>query len=136
MKRIFLFIVLLGMRISMFAQAPTATIKGRVTDQTGAVIPQATVTASSPDGRAATATTNGEGAFEIRALAPGSYTVTVGAKGVAQFHKDGVILEAGQSQTLNLALEIQTQEEKVDVQAEGTGLDVGSASNAGAVILT
>jgi hypothetical protein len=117
------------------AQAPTATLSGKVLDQTGAVIPQATVTVTAPSGKQSTATTDQGGGFEIHALQPGTYNVAASAKGFAPLQKPGVELTAGQKQTLNLALQVQVQEEKVNVESEGTQLDVGAASNASSLII-
>jgi Carboxypeptidase regulatory-like domain len=120
---------------AVFAQGPNGTLRGKVTDQTGAVIPQAMVTAIAADGKRTNATTDGAGAFQIGPLAPGSYTVFVVAKGFAPYRQDAVALTAGQSQLLNLSLQIQTKEEKIEVQEEGTQLDVGSSSSAGSLII-
>lgn len=132
--RIFLLICLLVAVLPAVAQAP-ATLSGKVVDQTGAVIPQATVTVTAAGGQQSTATTDQGGGFEIPALAPGTYRVSAAAKGFATFSKPGVELVAGQKQTLNLALQVQVQEEKVNVEAEGTQLDVGSASNASSMVI-
>src|SRR5437867_3910220 len=99
-------LVILCICTATFAQSPDGTLKGKVTDQTGAVIPQATVTAVAPDGKRTNATTDGAGAFEIGALPPGSYTIFAVAKGFAPFRHDAVVVSAGQAQTLNPSLEI------------------------------
>jgi hypothetical protein len=131
-----LFIFLLAAAVvPAVAQSPTATLSGKVVDQTGAVIPQATVTVTASGGKQSTATTDPEGGFEIPALAPGTYNVAAAAEGVAPFSKPGVELVAGQKQTLNLALQVQVQEEKVTVEAEGKQLDVNAASNASSLII-
>jgi hypothetical protein len=118
------------------AQAPSATLNGKVIDQTGALIPQATVTVTGSNGKPVNATTDPAGAFAIHGLPPGTYTVAATAQGFAPFKKDGVTLSAGQTQSLNLALEIQTQQEKVEVHSEpGTQLDVSSSSNAGSLVI-
>src|SRR5437868_2988664 len=117
------------------AQTPTATLSGKVVDQTGAVIPQATVTVTAPSGKQSTATTDQGGGFDIPALAPGTYSVAAAAKGFAPLSKPGVELVAGQKQTLNLALQVQVQEEKVSVEAEGNQLDVGASSNASSLVI-
>ena len=119
----------------MLAQGQTGTLSGKVTDQTGAVIPQATVTATAPDGKQTAATTNHEGSFQIQGLAPGTYKVSAGAKGFASFEKPGVEVTAGQRQSLDLSLQIQAEQENVEVQAEATTLDVGASSNANAIII-
>ena len=117
------------------AQNSTASLSGKVTDQTGAVIPQATVVFTESNGKQTSATTNQEGTFAVHGLAPGSYNVAAQAKGFAPYRKDGLTLDAGQNQKLDLSLEIQTQEEKVNVEGEGTELDVGASSNASSVVI-
>src|SRR3989442_1087633 len=135
LRKVLLLLIVVSVSVPVYAQGPTATLSGKVTDQTGAVIPQATVVVAGADGKQTTATTNQEGAFEIRALPPGSYNVRAGAKGFAVYRKDGVTLSTGQTQTLNVSLDIQTKAEKVEVQEEGTQFDVGSSSNAGSLII-
>ena len=71
-----------------FAQSPNGGFKGKVTDQTGAVIPQATVTVVAADGKRTSATTDGAGAFEISPLATGPYTVFAVANGFAPYQKE------------------------------------------------
>ncbi|HKW18795.1 MAG TPA: carboxypeptidase regulatory-like domain-containing protein [Terriglobales bacterium] len=121
--------------LPLLAQGQTASLSGKVTDQTGAVIPQASVVVTGADGKQSTATTNQEGSFHVNSLAPGTYNVSAGANGFATLQKPGVELAAGEHQTLVLSLEVQAQQEKVDVQAEGTQLDVGAASNANALVI-
>ena len=135
MRKVVIILTLVSVAVTALAQTPTATLSGKVTDQTGAVIPQATVTVTALGGKQSSATTNQEGSFEIQALAPGTYNVAAGAKGFATFQKLGVELTAGQRQTLNLSLQVHVEEEKVNVEAEGTQLDVGAASNASSLVI-
>jgi hypothetical protein len=131
----YLIIFLLAAVAPVLAQAPTATLSGKVVDQTGAVIPQATVTVTAPGGKQSSVTTDQGGGFEIPSLAPGIYSVAAAAKGFAPLSKPGVELVAGQKQTLNLALQVQVQEEKVNVEGEGNQLDVGASSNASSLVI-
>lgn len=135
LKHLFAILLLVVLSLVSFAQAPTASLSGRVTDQTGAVIPHATVIVTNSGGTQTTTTTNQEGSFEVNSLAPGTYTVAAGAKGFATLQKPGIELTAGQRQTLNLSLEVEVQQEKVNVESEGTTLDVGASSNANAIVL-
>ena len=140
MKKIFaILILILGVLYlsgSSSAQTPTASLTGRVVDQTGAVIPQAAVVVTAADGKQTNATADAAGGFTIHGLAPGTYSVSASAQGFALFKKDGVILTAGETQALNLPLQVQTKAEKVEVQGEpGTSLDVSSSSGAGSVVL-
>src|SRR5438874_6104823 len=130
-------IVLILLALSAFAQAPNATLTGKVTDQTGAVIPQATVTVTGPGGKHASATTDQLGAYQIQSLPASSYSVSAAAKGFANFSKAGVTLAAGQNQNLDVTLQIKAQEEKVNVNGEEgqPQLDVSSDSNAGALVI-
>lgn len=117
-----------------FAQA-TGNLRGKVTDPTGAVIPGATVTAKSASGQTATATSGGDGSYEIKGLAPGQYTVSATSKGFSPFVKDSVSVLGGRAQALDIPLDIQVIEEKVQVEAEGNTLDTAPANNASSVVL-
>ena len=119
-------------------QTPTAALSGRVSDQTGAVIPQASVSLTGPNGATSTTTTDAQGDFHFPSLPPGSYGLAARAQGFAPYSKEGVVLVPGRRQTLNVNLNIQTQEEKVEVHGEEgqPHLDVSSSSNASSVVLT
>uniref|UniRef100_A0A7V4XSX6 Carboxypeptidase regulatory-like domain-containing protein n=1 Tax=Acidobacterium capsulatum TaxID=33075 RepID=A0A7V4XSX6_9BACT len=74
----------------------TASMSGTVTDQTGAVIPGATVTLSNQATQAQRSTvTNGTGQFTLTAILPGTYTVRVSAKGFQGYAQSGISLTAG-----------------------------------------
>jgi hypothetical protein len=134
-KKFLLIFLLAVAMVPAVAQTPTATLSGKVVDQTGAVIPQATVTVTASGGKQSTATTDQGGGFDIPALVPGIYSVAAAANGFAPLSKPGVELVAGQKQTLNLALQVQVQEEKVSVEAEGNQLDLGASSNASSLVI-
>jgi hypothetical protein len=70
------------MAIPLLAQTDTGGIAGTATDASGAVIQNATVTAvNTQNGLKLTAVTNSTGGFEILAVPPGDYTVTITATG-------------------------------------------------------
>src|SRR5258708_20449973 len=81
--------MLIGPAAPASAQSPaqssttTGTLHGQVTDPSGAVVPSATVAVLVSGGEPHSATTNRSGAYEIGNLAPGKYTVTANAKGLA-----------------------------------------------------
>ena len=118
-----------------FGQTPSGTLRGKVTDPSGAVIPQATVTATAPGGQKATTTTDGQGAYELKGLSPGSYTVGTSAKGFAVSTEPNVVISAGQVQQFDIALEILVQQEKVEVQAEGATVSVSPTENASSLVI-
>ena len=135
MNRILHSLVIVCLCAVAFAQSPTGSFKGKVTDQTGAVIPQASVTVVAADGKRTSATTDGAGAFEIGPLPPGSYSVLAHANGFASYKKDTVVVTPGPAQILNLALEIQVKEEKLEVQSDSNQVEVGSSSTAGSLVI-
>lgn len=136
MHRLYLTVVFVSFAIAAWAQGPTSGVTGKVTDQTGALIPGATVTATGADGKQISTTSDQGGAFSLHSLAPGSYTVSATANGFAQYTQQGVTLTPGHTLTVNMTLQVQAQEEKVNVQSERpTQLDVGSSSSAGALVI-
>jgi len=134
--------MLIGPAAPASAQSPapssttTGTLHGQVTDPSGAVVPSATVAVLVSGGEPHSATTNRSGAYEIGNLAPGKYTVTANAKGFAVFVQNDVDVPAGQVAQFNIALDINVEKEKVNVQEEGPQLDVNPANNASAVVLS
>ncbi|HEX9111062.1 MAG TPA: carboxypeptidase-like regulatory domain-containing protein, partial [Terriglobales bacterium] len=106
------------------AQAPTATLRGQVTDPSGAVVTNATVAIVVNGVPAHSAATNRSGIYEIGNLAPGKYTVTANARGFSTFAQTDVEITAEQTAQLNIALEISVQKEKVNVQEETPQVDV------------
>jgi hypothetical protein len=118
------------------SQATTGTLRGQVTDPSGAVVPNATVAILVSGGQTHSATTNRSGGYEIGNLAPGKYTVTANAQGFAVFVQNDVAVAAGQAAQFNISLDIKVQKEKVNVEAETPQLDTNPASNASAIVLS
>ena len=128
--------ILIMLIASAVAQAPTATLRGQVTDPSGAVVTNATVSIVVNGVPTHSAATNHSGIYEIGNLAPGKYTITANAQGFATFAQTDVEVAAGQTAQLNIALEISVQKEKVNVEEETSQVDVNPASNASALVLS
>ncbi|HVZ18183.1 MAG TPA: carboxypeptidase regulatory-like domain-containing protein [Terriglobales bacterium] len=122
--------VLLLMSAMVAAQVTSGTIFGTVEDATGAVIPGATVVASSPQmGVSRTVTAGETGNFVFPNLPPGTYTITVEFKGFKKLVKDGVILSA--ADRLNsgeFKLEAGASDTSVTVTADAGELQLQSNS--------
>src|SRR6202047_176986 len=114
----------------------TGTLRGQVTDPSGAVVPSATVAVLVSGGQPHSVTTNRGGNYEIGNLAPGKYTVTANAQGFAVFVQNDVDVPAGQVAQFDIALDINVENEKVNVQEEGPQLDVNPSNNASAIVLS
>jgi len=119
----------------LIAQTTTGTLRGQVTDPSGAAVTSATVLVTAPSGAATTATTNRDGVFEVTGLAPGKYGVKVIAPGFTTYENPGIDIAAGQAQKLNVSMSIEMQEEKVEVTDTTTKVDVNPANNAGAIVM-
>ncbi|MGO9125222.1 MAG: carboxypeptidase regulatory-like domain-containing protein [Terriglobales bacterium] len=115
-------------------QTASGTLRGQVSDPSGAVIPGATVSATPATGQARTAQTDGQGKYELSGLTPGKYTVTAGAKGFTAFQQD-VEVAARQVTNLDIPLQILVEQERVTVEEQGTTVDVSPTNNASALVI-
>ncbi|MHB1936092.1 MAG: TonB-dependent receptor [Acidobacteriaceae bacterium] len=114
----------------------TGSVYGHVLDPSGAVIPGATVTVTSAVTKTnTTATSNGVGTYQIHGLAPGQYDITVDAEGFAIFTATGVQVAPGHLAQINAALTLESEQQDVQVNAEGPAIDTTPSSNANAVVL-
>jgi len=134
-KFVYLLASLLIFLSEVYAQVPVGSVRGQVTDPSGAAVVGATVVALPLDGPSSTATTNRDGMFELKPLVPGKYTVQVFATGFAQFSVKEVALVAGSPVVLNVHLAIEEQKERVVVSDSTTQLDTSSGSNANSLTL-
>jgi hypothetical protein len=83
------------------AQQLTATLSGTATDQTDAHIPGAAVTVvNDATGDVRDSKADSSGFFSVTALIPGTYTVTITAKGFAAWKETGILLNQGDSRSL------------------------------------
>lgn len=94
-------------------------IAGTITDPSGAVVPNATVTLkNNGTGQTQTATTNSSGAYRFSLLPPAQYTVTAAASGFQNVAR-AVTVAVGQASQLNLQLAVGGSSQTVEVTAEG-----------------
>jgi len=110
------------------AQALYGAIVGTVSDQSGAPIPGATVTATNTGtGSKVDALTDGDGNFAFRNLPPGTYDLGVSLQGFRELRSTGLRVTAGNPQRHDLKLEVGTVSEAVTVTAESTLLQTEKA---------
>ena len=129
----FLLILLLTVSTLGWAQS-TTSLRGTVTDRSGAAVGGATVTLSSPE-RAfeRTTTSTPEGAYEFTQLTPGAYSLTVESSGFKKYQKKGITLLVNTPATANVALEIGARAEVVEVTAEAAVVNTQDASLGNAI---
>lgn len=111
------------------AQTTRGVLQGRVTDQTGAVLPAATVTVTRLDtGISAIATTNAEGYYVVPSLLPGRYSVRVEKQGFQTKLIQPIELNVDGRVSVDVSLAVRGTEEVVTITSEGPLVEPNSAS--------
>jgi hypothetical protein len=124
-RLLILALVILTSSLLVFAQVDysTGTIRGTVTDPQGAVVANATVTATNPTtGLKKTAKTGADGSYQIPALPPGTYQVTVEGTGFAKEVAKGLELTVGQLLIFDAHLKVGEITETLEVSADNVPL--------------
>ena len=112
---------------SSWAQA-TAQLSGTVRDESGAVLPGATVTATHTDtGLTRTAVTAAGGGYVLPSLPVGPYRVEAALQGFRTYIQTGIVLQVNSSPVINLTLALGEVTESVTVDAAAPLVDVQSA---------
>ena len=118
--------------------AASGSLRGQVTDPSGAAIASASVimTPAATSSTPIKTQSDGQGGYEFKGLAPGQYSLTVVAEGFALYGNDNVVVAGGQPLRLNVAMNIQVEEQKIQVSDTAPTVDVNPANNAGAIIIS
>src|SRR5262249_18440049 len=114
---------------SAYGQEFRGSIKGQVTDPSGAIIPATKMAAlrEAPQ-EPYTATTNSAGAYSIPYVLPGVYKITVEAPGFKRAASEAVTLDVAQKLNLDFQLEVGSVSEQVLVQADSAMVNTGDSS--------
>src|SRR5262245_14252602 len=105
---------------TLFAQEGTSTLRGVVVDQSGSVIPGATVSvANQATGlNRRSMATNSDGEYVFTSLIPGAYRITVEAQGFKKAMQENVLLAVGETRELKIALQAGGVSETVNITTE------------------
>lgn len=122
--------------VSAMSQTTSGTLRGQVTDPSGAAITTAKIVVTTADGKSHTAVTDREGRYELKSLPPGQSVLKASAPGFADYDSDYLQITAGQVQQLDIPLSIKVEAEKVTVDTESNKVDVNPSDNAGAIVLS
>jgi hypothetical protein len=111
--------------------ADSGSLRGRITDSSGAALPGVTVTASSPAvmGGKLAAVTSPEGLYRIPALPPGDYEITMELTGFKTVSLPGTRINVGMTLTIDRVMEIAPVEEAVTVVGESPIIDTKATSS-------
>ena len=111
-----------------WSQANRATITGTVTDQSGAIVPGAQVTATNAGTNVPTSTvSNDDGNYVIPNLFPGTYTLQVKRDGFETFARPNILLNSTEVARVDVALKVGSTSETVTVTTAAPILDMDTA---------
>ncbi len=115
---------------SLWAQTGgTGAVNGTLTDATGGLVPDATITVSSLATNEKHVTkSDGRGAFFVPSLPPGLYRVTVAKTGFKTTVSDNVSVVVTETRALSLRLEVGGTQESVTITAEEAQLQTEQSS--------
>ena len=123
----FVVLMLSGVGICL-AQESRATLLGRVTDSSNAVVPKVAISVTNQaTGVTFKTATNDQGNYVLPFLNPAAYRISAEAKGFKHFVREGVELQVGDRTELNITLEVGSFTETVTVTGEGPLLDTAGA---------
>src|SRR5580658_5163635 len=121
-------VVILFSAASLTAQFDSGQISGFIRDQTSAIVPGATVTATNEGTKEPHRTvTNSEGYYVFPQLVVGSYSISIEAKGLKRYVKTGIILDAEAKVNADVELTVGAASESVEVTASSSAVQTDSA---------
>jgi hypothetical protein len=119
----------------LYGQATTGTILGTVADDSGAAIPDATVTVRNlGTGQERVVKSDGSGVYNVSNLQVGHYSLTIAHEGFAQVQVADTELQVAQRATINPVLHVGAISAKVEVIASQVPLLNEASSSVGQVI--
>ena len=115
---------------SLMAQsAGTGALTGTISDPSGAVVPNVTVTLTSTDtNQVRTATTGADGGYKFALLPPGAYRIRFSAAGFKTAEVSAVNVNVTETPVLDRALEVGAQSEQVTVEAQTEALQTATST--------
>ena len=110
--------------------AGSGTINGTVTDATGAIVPAAGITIRNTDtGIERKTQTTDAGDYTAAFLAPGHYEVTTAKTGFTSVLRKDLVLQVGQTLTINVGLSVQAAQQEVTVTGAAPVVDTEKTEN-------
>ena len=125
----FLLLFLVFTPVFLAAQADRGSINGQITDNTGAILPQTKVVLrNEATGVVQSTVSNDNGIYNFPNLNPGSYTLTVDRSGFKKVEHTHTVVDVNQANQQNIALEVGSASEVVEVTTGIQQLQTSSAS--------
>ena len=118
---------------TIVAQTSTTSLRGVVTDSSGALVPNASVTLlDKANGTGYSAKTNSSGYYIFPVISPATYLVTISSTGFAQQTRTAELL-VNQPATINFALSVKSSDVTVNVSVATEALNLTDATEGNAV---
>ena len=112
--------------MAALAQA-NSELTGIVTDQTGAVVPDAKIVLTDPaTGSSKTTTSGGTGLYDISGLNPANYNMKVTAKGFESFAQNGIVVNVSSTARADVKLTVGAETQTVTVEADALAVQADS----------
>ena len=108
------------------AQTGDGSLRGYVKDEQGAVLPGATVTATGPALLTpVSGVTDSSGYYRLLNLPPGTYAITAELSGFSTSRREGIIMRAGITFTVDLQMKVGTLAETITVTGDSPMIETG-----------
>lgn len=122
------FVLSFAMVGGLFAQ--NGSLRGAVKDESGAILPGVTMTATSDVLLSPrVSVSGGDGTYRIVNLPPGDYVVMAELSGFATYRQEGIVVRADANFNVDVAMQISQVQETITVTAETPMLEIASPSN-------
>ena len=113
--------------------ATTGALTVSVKDNSGAVVPGASITVSNSSGVSRSSQTNESGSYTFTLLPPDNYRVTVSAPGFTAFDAPAVTVNVTETESFNATLQVGTQSQQIEVTANATAIQTENSEVGGVV---
>ena len=112
-----------------FAQTSTTSLRGKVTDPSGLLVTGAELTITHPStGFTTSVKSDKDGSYQFLQLPPGTYNLTVTARGFAKVKRDGVQLLVSTPTTVNVEMKVASESTVIEVRGETPLVNTQDAS--------
>lgn len=115
--------------VAMAQSAATGALAGTVTDQSGAVIPRASVrVVNAETGTTRVIATDDAGLYRVLLLPPGKYSTEVSAQGFKSVRFPDITINVAETRTLNVSMTVGTAGESVTVEGAAAQVQTENAT--------